>query len=301
MMKILITGGTGFIGHPLVEALLQKHYQVTVVSRQPQLNVVRRFSNPVNAVPTLAAIDADEKFDAVINLAGEGILNRRWSKQRKKVLLESRVNFTSELIDLLERMSSKPQLLVSGSAIGFYGAHSASEKIDELSPNGLGFAASLCQQWECAARRAESLGVRVCVVRIGMVLHPDGGALKKLLPAFRLGGGGVIAGGQQMMSWIHRDDLVALLLFLLNSNDIYPVYNAVAPTPVSNKKFTKMLANALHRPAILPLPAGVLRLALGEASTLLTQGQAVYPVRLVESGFSFKYPDIAAVFADFFH
>ena len=298
MMKILVTGGTGFIGRPLVEELLARKYKATVVSRQPILSVMRQFHSKVEVVPSIAAIDPVTSFDAVINLAGEGIMDKRWSDRRRKVLEDSRIGLTSELVDLLERMPEKPNVLISGSAIGFYGSHPSSHKIDELSDAGRDFAASLCVRWEQAAQRAEALGIRVCIVRTGVVLHPGGGALKKMLPAFKVGAGGVIASGEQMMSWIHREDMIRLLLYLLENNDAYSVYNATAPNPVNNRTFTKALSKALHRPAFIPVPAAMLRLALGESSSLLTEGQAVFPVRLVESGFSFSYPDITSALAD---
>ncbi|MDD7804251.1 MAG: TIGR01777 family oxidoreductase [Endozoicomonas sp. (ex Botrylloides leachii)] len=297
MIKILVTGGTGFIGKQLVKALLAKKYSVTVISRQPALSVMRQFSNNVLVLPSISAIDPATLFDAVINLAGEGIMDKRWTSQRKIVLENSRIGLTHELVDLLERMPKRPKVLISSSAIGFYGTCPPTQKIDELSICGSDFSASLCARWEQAAHRAEELGLRVCIVRTGVVLHPDGGALKKMLPAFKAGLGGVIASGEQVISWIHRNDIVRILIYLLENQDMHSVYNATAPNPVNNREFTKALSQVLHRPALIPMPAAILRWLLGESSSLLIGGQSVSPNRLINSGFSFIYPDISSALA----
>ncbi len=297
-MQLLITGGTGFIGGSLVRSLLKDGYKITVISRQRPEQVKNKISPDINVASSMAAIDQSDVFDAVINLAGEGIMDKRWSVSRKKELEDSRIALTSELVDLLERMSNRPKLLISGSAIGYYGSHPATETLNESNSPGNDFAASLCQRWEQAAQRASSFGVKVIIVRTGVVLHPAGGALAKMLPGFRLGMGGAIADGKQMMSWIHREDMVRLLLFLLKTPGLEGIYNATAPNPVSNRDFTRSLAAALHRPALIPVPAMALRIALGESSQLLTEGQAVYPERLTEAGFSFNYPELQEALKD---
>ncbi len=299
-MQLLITGGTGFIGSRLVKALLADSCSITVVSRQSPEQVKKSLSPEVNVVSSIAAIDPSDVFDAVINLAGEGIMEKRWSASRKKELLESRVGVTSELVDLLERMQNRPKLLISGSAVGYYGNHGSDSRLDESDTAGHDFAASLCQQWEQAAQRANALGITVVVVRTGIVLHPDGGALAKMLPAFKVGMGGPVGHGNQMMSWIHREDMVRLLVFLLKTPGVEGVYNATAPNPVSNKDFVHLFAKALHRPALIPVPAAALRLALGESSQLLLEGQAVYPERLAKAGFQFNYPDLQQAFENLF-
>lgn len=296
-MQLLITGGTGLIGRALVQALQAEQWVVTVISRQPPQQVQRYWRTPVKVLPSVAAVDPGELFDAVINLAGEGIMDQRWSPARKQQLLDSRVGLTTELVDLFERMPNRPRRLISGSAIGYYGDHGADQVLTETHPPADDFAASLCQRWEQAAQRAGQLGIPVTVVRTGIVLDPNGGALAKMLPVFRLGLGGVIGNGQQMMSWIHRADMVRVLLFLLTAPEVEGVYNAVAPNPVSNWYFVRQLASVLRRPALLPVPALALRLALGESAHLLSGGQAVYPQRLLEAGFAFDYPDLSAALA----
>lgn len=292
-MQYLITGGTGFIGRPLVHRLLDDGHDVVVLSRQSAQDVRSQLSARVRTVSSLAAINPSTSFDAVINLAGEGVLDKRWSPARKKVLLDSRVGVTSELVDLIERMENKPGCLISSSAVGVYGfAHGASELLDESSEVGSGFAATLCNRWEQAARRAESMGVRTCLVRIGVVLHPDGGALQKMLPPFRLGLGGPIGDGQQTMAWIHMEDMISILLFLANHQEASGVFNAVAPGAVNNKAFARALGRAVHRPALIPVPKCALELMMGESAQLLTEGAPVLPGRLKEAGFSFAYPDI---------
>ena len=292
-MRFLITGGTGFIGRQLVRRLLDEGHDVVVLSRQSAQNVRSQLSTRVRPVTSLAAVNPSIYFDAVINLAGEGILDKRWSQARKKVLLDSRIGVTSELVDLIERMENKPGCLVSASAVGFYGfAHGTNELLDESSHVGSDFAATLCSRWEQAARRAESMGVRTCLVRIGVVLHPDGGALQKMLPPFRLGLGGPIGDGQQAMAWIHMEDMISILLFLANHREASGVFNAVAPGTVNNKTFARALGRAVRRPAMIPVPKCALELMLGESAQLLTEGAVVVPGRLKEAGFSFAYPDI---------
>lgn len=291
-MQILITGGTGFIGRRLVAKLLAEGHRISVLTRQDSKTVRKLLSNDIKPVKSLTAVNPSIAYDAVINLAGEGVMEERWSHKRKRTLLDSRVGLTSELIDLLERMENRPKILISASAIGFYGCSEDPFTCNESSSAGTDFAASLCARWEQAAQRAESLGVKVCRVRIGVVLHPDGGALHELLPAFRLGAGGPLGSGRQMMSWVHMDDLVNSLVFLLNHEAAQGVYNATAPTPVSNKEFARTLGRTLRRPSLLKMPGFVLKMALGESSDMLLKGQAVIPERLQEAGFKFEHPEL---------
>lgn len=292
-MQFLITGGTGFIGRQLVRRLLGEGHDVVVLSRQPARDVCLLLSDKIKPITSLAAINPSVYFDAVINLAGEGILDKRWSHARKKVLLDSRIGVTTELVDLFERMENRPGCLISASAVGFYGiAHGAGEVLDESAQAGSDFAATLCNRWEQVALRVEAMEVRTCIVRIGVVLHPDGGALQKMLPAFRLGLGGPIGDGQQIMPWIHMDDMLGILLYLASHQEATGVFNAVAPQTLSNKAFARALGHAVRRPAIIPAPKCALELLLGESAQLLTNGSAVIPERLKEAGFTFAYPDI---------
>lgn len=290
-MQFLITGGTGFIGRRLVHRLLNEGHQVVVLSRQPAKDVRLQLSTRVKPVSSLSAVNPSTYFDAVINLAGEGILDKRWSQARKKVLLDSRIGVTSELVDLVERMENKPGCFISASAVGYYGFSQPGEQLDESAEVGSDFAATLCDRWEQTAKRVEALGVRTCIVRVGVVLHPSGGALQKMLPVFRLGIGGPIGSGQQAMSWIHMDDMLNALVFLVNHPETKGVFNAVAPEMLTNKAFAKELGHAVRRPAILTTPECVLSLMLGESAQLLTEGQAVIPKRLQDAGFAFAYPN----------
>lgn len=291
-MQYLVTGATGFIGRQLVRKLLEAGHRVTVVSRQHSKDVRKLLSKNVKPVRCVTAVNPSVHYDCIINLAGEGIMNERWNPARKRVLLESRVNITLELADLIERMDHKPGRVINGSAVGYYGSSDNSELLDETAKPGNDFAASLCLRWEQAADRIKASGVPVSIVRTGIVLHPNGGALQKVLPPFRLGLGGPIGSGRQMMSWIHMDDMVNLLVFLAETPDCEGTYNATAPYPVSNREFAKALGAALKRPAFIPTPAIALKLALGESAVLLIEGQAAIPARLLKAGFEFKYPQL---------
>ena len=292
-MQYLVTGGTGFIGRRLVRLLLDAGHEVTVVSRQHSKDVRQLLTSRVKPVRSVTAVNPSIHYDAIINLAGEGIMNRRWSASRKRELLDSRIAITLELSDLVERMDFKPERFISGSAVGYYGSSLAPDLLDETALMGNDFAASLCTRWEQATHRISAMGIPVSIVRTGIVLHPDGGALQKMLPAFRLGLGGPIGSGRQMVSWIHMDDMLGALLFLIqdpfNSSG---VFNLTSPKPVSNREFSKALGRALKRPACIPAPAVALKFVLGESATLLTQGQGAIPVNLQKAGFEFRYPQL---------
>ncbi len=291
-MQFLITGGTGFIGRRLVQRLLEGGHQITVISRRHAKDVRQLLSSEVKPVRSATAVNPSVYYDAIINLAGEGIMDARWTPARKRMLLDSRVGITLELADLIERMDRKPGRFISSSAIGYYGAHEPEDRQDESSPAGTDFAASLCVRWEQAAGRISAMGIPTSIVRTGIVLHPDGGALQKMLLPFRLALGGPIGDGKQMMSWIHMDDMIELLVFLINTPEAEGQFNATAPEPVSNKAFARALGKALTRPALLPVPSLMMKLMLGESSSLLLQGQDVRPVHLMDLGFAFRYPGI---------
>lgn len=286
-MHILITGGTGFIGQALVKTLLNQRHQLTLLTRRPNTPELKSYSN-TRIIETLEQLSPEICYDAIINLAGEGIANRRWTDKRKQVLLDSRLNTTQSLLDFIDRAEHKPQCLISGSAVGYYGDQGDRE-VDENSTPVSDFGQQLCEQWERLAQQAEQAGVRVCRLRIGLVIGRDGGFLKHMLLPFKLGLGGALGNGQQWISWIHRDDLVQLILWLLSNDQYSGAYNGVAPNPVTNKEFTQTLAHCLRRPALLPAPAPLLKLALGEMSALLLTGQKVYPKRALEGGFEFRF------------
>lgn len=289
-MKILITGGTGFIGTRLCRHLSQAGHQLTVYSRRPE-KVSLLCGAKVEALASLDALASDSEFDAAINLAGEPIAAKRWTAQRKQVLLDSRLSTTRALLEGIKRMEKPPACLINASAVGFYGDQGDAD-VDESTLPENDFGHQLCQQWEQLAREAEALGVRVCITRFGLVVGRGGGFLEKMLLPFKLGLGGHFGTGEQWMSWIHRDDLVKLIEWLLNHPDCSGVYNATAPYPVTNDRFTKTLAGLLKRPALLPMPAVVARILFGEMAQLFLTGQRVLPSRISQTEFEFSYPEL---------
>lgn len=289
-MQILITGGTGFIGRALCSQLQQSGHTLTVLTRHPT-----RAALP--GVRCIATLEDAGPIHAVVNLAGEPLAAGRWSAVRKQEFRDSRIGCTTRLVQWMARQSQCPKVLISGSALGYYGPRDDTV-LDEHAAPGDDFAAQLCRDWEAAAIRAEALGVRICRVRTGVVLGRDGGALAKMLPPFRLGAGGPMGDGRQWMSWIHRQDLVRLLQWLLETNSAYGPYNGTAPEPVRNADFARALGKALHRPALLPTPAFALKLAFGEMSELLLTGQRVVPAHAQAEGFRFNWPTLDAALAD---
>jgi len=285
---VLITGASGFIGSALIATLLAEGRSVIALSRSPD-KLRKRFPS-IRVVDSLAQISASQRLDAIVNLAGAPILDARWSKARKALLYASRLDTTNAVVALIRRLEAVPEVLISGSAIGFYGSH-GDRVLLEPDDGRPCFAHELCRDWEQAALQAESLGVRVCLVRTGVVLG-RGGALQRMLLPFRLGLGGPIGGGRQWMSWIHLTDMVAVINYLLEHQVLAGVFNATAPEPVTNREFSRTLGAILNRPTVLPLPAWVLKLALGEGATLLTEGQRVIPGRVQEAGFVFRFPHL---------
>lgn len=288
-MKILITGGTGFIGRHLCGQLLAQGHEITVLTRRPDsIETVFAGGAKVLAITDLQAWTADHAYDAVINLAGEPIMARRWSKSRKQVLWDSRVTLTQQLVECIRRADIKPSVFISGSAIGIYGDQGDLE-IDESCSGSTGFGQQLCREWETAASAVADLGVRVCLLRTGLVVGSQGGFLRQMLLSFRLGLGGRIGTGRQWMSWVHLDDHIRMTQFLLDSPAANGAYNVTSPNPVTNSEFTRLLAKELHRPAVIPVPAWLLKLAAGEMSELLLGSQRVLPRRALVLGFKFNY------------
>ena len=290
-MQILITGGTGFIGKTLCRRLSRSGHQLTVLSRQPPERVRHLCGDSVTPLPSLNELSPQTGFDAVVNLAGESIVAKRWTKARKKLLWDSRVGLTSELIDVIATAESKPGVMVSGSAVGYYG-NRGDMVLDEDSDFSDDFGHRLCAAWEEQALRALDHGVRVCLLRTGLVIGKDGGFLRRMLPVFKLGLGGRIGDGRQWMSWIHLDDHVAMTEHLLDNSQLDGVFNATAPNPVTNREFTDCLARLLNRPAFFPVPASALKLVLGETAELLLGGQRVMPARLQRTQFRFRYESL---------
>jgi len=295
-MRILITGGTGLIGRQLCKALLAEGHELTVFSRNPA-SVPVKCGAAVHALASLAEWQPGQTFDAVINLAGEPIVDKSWTAKRKQVLWDSRVTLTEELVRRIAAAEHKPGVLLSGSAVGYYG-NRGDVMLDEAAGAGAGFAAELCKAWEDAARVAESVGVRVCRLRTAPVLSSDGGMLGKMLPAFKLGLGARLGDGKQWMSWVHMQDYVAMVLRLLHDPHTSGPYNMAAPQPVTNAEFTRTLAAALHRPALFVAPAILLKLAMGERASLLLEGQRVLPRKMEAAQYRFAFTTLADALRD---
>ena len=292
-MKITVTGATGFIGSRLTKSLLEGGHTVHVLARRRVAGVPDSvgFSEwkSTNEEPPPESLAG---ADAVIHLAGEPVA-QRWTPEVKKRIRTSRVEGTRQLVNALSTQSRRPAVLVSGSAIGFYGSR-GDEVLTEDSDAGDDFLAGVTIEWEHAAELAEALGIRVVLLRTGLVLGKEGGALAKMLPPFRFGLGGRLGSGKQWMSWIHIDDLIRLVLFCVENAAVRGPVNGTAPQPVTNKQFTRELAAVLHRPAILPVPQFVLRRALGEMANAALGSQRVIPAAAQAAGFQFQYPQLRA-------
>ncbi|AZD10446.1 Cell division inhibitor YfcH-like [Pseudomonas chlororaphis] len=295
-MHILLTGGTGLIGRQLCRHWLTQGHQLTVWSRRPT-EVPKLCGAQVRGIARLDEL-AEEPVDAIINLAGAPIADRPWTHKRKALLWSSRITLTEKLLAWLESRRQKPGLLISGSAVGWYGDGGERELNEDSPPVSEDFASQLCIAWEETAQRAEAMGVRVVLIRTGLVLAAEGGFLSRLLLPFKLALGGPIGNGRQWMPWIHIKDQIALIDFLLHRSDASGPYNACAPRPVRNREFAKTLGSVLHRPAVVPVPAFVLRVGLGELSLLLLGGQRAVPARLLAAGFTFQFTDLRAALDD---
>jgi uncharacterized protein (TIGR01777 family) len=294
-MNIVVSGGTGFIGRPLCASLCQEGHRVTLLTKRKD-EAQRSYGSTVtvaewNGREVGAWEPCLEGADAVINLAGAPIAEGRWTDARKQLLMESRVLSTRLLVDVLSRCSSKPRTLVSASGIGYYGT-SDDRVLDEGAARGQGFLADLCLAWEAEALRATEFGVRVVMLRTGMVLEQDGGALPKMLLPFRLFAGGPIMPGTQWVSWIHRRDHIGLIKWALTTPSVSGPVNAVAPEAVTMKQFCGLIGRVLHRPSWLPVPGFALQMALGELGTLMTTGQRINPAKALSGGYSFHYPTL---------
>lgn len=293
-MKILVAGGSGFVGGPLCRHLLARGHDVVVLTRNPsKVDAGRGVAWDAKSQGPWTKEVADA--DVVINLAGENIGEGRWTEERKRRIVESRLQATGALVEALRSAPARSRTFVSASAIGYYGPH-GDEVLAESAPSGSDFLSSVCRQWEEAARASEPFA-RLVIVRIGIVLAPNGGALAKMLLPFRLFAGGKFGSGKQWMSWITRDDLLRLFAWVLENGGARGVYNATAPNPVRNEEFTRTLGHVLHRPAIVPAPEFALRVALGEmAEALLLSGQRVLPAHAAAEGFRFENEELESAF-----
>ena len=286
-MKIIISGATGLVGTALARTLRDEGHSVARLVRAGSVAVAGDIQwDPANSKIDLAAL---EGADAVVNLNGASIGGGRWTPERKKLLRTSRVETTRFLVDSMSRLRQKPRAFVSASAIGFYGSR-GDEVLTEASASGADFLSGLSREWEQEAERAESFGIRTAILRFGIILSSRGGALPRMLTPFKMGAGGRLGDGKQWMSWIALDDVIGIIRWAIADSQVKGPVNVVAPNPVQNSEFTRVLAKVLHRPAIFPAPAFALRLMLGEmADALLLGSQRVRPEKLLESGYKFRF------------
>lgn len=315
-MNILISGGTGFLGSAFSDEIIKRYYQtdkevaITWLTRDTS----QAHPDTVSLMTYDELAKTDNRYDVIMNLAGAGIADSRWSDERKEALLASRIKPTESLLAFIARTPNKPKLLLSGSAIGWYGTQ-GDKPLTESSGFETDFSHRLCEDWEQLALKATEYGVPVAIVRTGVVIHPSGGMLGKLLTPFKFGVGGQLGDGQQIMSWVSRDDWVGAAIFIIEqhlaenvkthdntlsttSDTPALVYNLTAPNPVTNHKFTKDVGAWLHRPTIFTLPEFLLKLMFGEMSTLLIDGQKVLPQALLDAGYEFEQPTLETALAE---
>ncbi|KJC49119.1 SulA-family protein [Bradyrhizobium sp. LTSP885] len=291
---VLVTGATGFIGSRLVASLTSSGHQVIALIRNPAKAEMLR--PPITLITSLDQLPAETRIDAIVNLAGEPIGNGLWTETKRREILTSRVNMTTDIVRLIARLDRKPSVLVSGSAIGWYGLWQ-DQVLTESAKSHACFSHELCEAWESAAKPAGDLGVRVVYLRVGLVIGTDGGFITRMLTPFEFGLGGPIGSGKQWMSWIERDDLVRLIAHLIAKPELSGPINATAPIPVTNTTFTEELGRCLHRPAIVRIPAALLRSVGGDfAEELLLGGQRVLPNKALSNGFVFRHETLRSAF-----
>jgi uncharacterized protein len=292
-MKIVLTGATGMIGSLLTGRLSNSHHSLVLLSRRPspEISVAEKqwlVWQPGTSGGWERAIDG---ADVVINLAGEPIAGKRWSPKQKEILRSSRVDGTKALVSAIAKAQVKPKLMISASAVGYYGPH-GDETLNEDSKPGDDFLARLCVDWEAQAQKADSLGVRVCLLRTGIVLAKGEGALKKMVPPFKMFLGGPLGSGRQWLPWIHIDDEVGLIQFLIENERVRGGFNGTAPNPVTMAEFSKTLGDVLNRPSWARVPPSILALMVGEMAEMLLHGQRAIPEAAIKLGFKFKYPNL---------
>lgn len=286
-MKILITGATGLIGQRLTQALLGQSHHITALTRSPE-RAAKLLGPNVELWSSLAGLSSLDGFEAVINLAGEPIADKRWTTSQKQILCESRWQLTEKIAELIKASTYPPSVLISGSAVGYYGDQGQALVTEESSPHQE-FTWQLCSRWETLALEAQSEKTRVCLLRTGVVLSSEGGALAKMVMPFRAGVGGPFGDGQQYMPWIHIEDMLNAIQFLLNQPSLKGPFNMVAPTPVRNEQFSIQLARVLHRPCFMRVPTALVRCLMGESAVLVLGGQQAVPQRLIDAGYQFRY------------
>jgi len=296
-MRVVVAGATGFVGARLVEALSRRGDEVVLLTRNPEGRAAKQLAGlpKVRAEGWTAGPGGDwaglvDGADAVVNLAGEPVVGHRWSGEQKRRILESRLRSTRGMVEAIREAKQRPRVFVNASAIGFYGAHE-DEELDENARAGADFLADVCDAWEAEARKAAPL-TRAVQLRIGIVLGEEGGSLAEMVRPFKLGAGGPIGSGRQWVSWIHRDDLVSLILYAIDHDTLSGPVNATAPTPVRNADLAREIGRVLHRPSWLPVPEIALRVALGEVAGMLVRGQRVVPKKALAAGFRFAHADL---------
>ncbi|KJY81694.1 epimerase [Vibrio galatheae] len=292
-MKVLLTGGTGFIGRELLKHLTT--HEVVLLTRNPRQAKTTLSHTDMGNVSYISSLDGFHHlndFDAVINLAGEPIAERRWTKKQKKIICDSRWKLTETLVELIHASTTPPSVFISGSAVGYYGDQQNHPFDESLQVNNQDFPHYVCSQWEQIANRARSDMTRVCILRTGFVLAPEGGALKKMLPPYRFGFGGPLGSGRQYIPWIHMLDMVRGIIYLMQTTHAHGEFNFSAPHPVTNLLFSQTLAKTLKRPHILRTPKWIMSLAMGESSVLLFDSIRAKPKKLTELGFHFSYSRI---------
>lgn len=294
--RLLISGGTGFIGSALMAELLSSGHDITLLTRRPQAAALQ-FTGRVRAVQSTAVLAADERFDVVINLAGAPVVGLPWSRRRKRVLAASRFVSTQALLTFVQRARQRPPVWIQASAIGFYGTHSAGA-LDETAPAGEGFAAQLCLNWESMTNALAALSVRCVILRFGLVFGRSGGSLPMLLLSFRLGAGAILGDGRQHLSWIHLEDLLRIMAAAIREPAWHGAFNAVAPDAPTYREFARLSGHLLARPIWLRVPAMPLRRLLGEMASLFVDGPRIVPRRLQQRAFEFRFPNLREALMD---
>lgn len=294
--RVLVSGATGFIGSVLCRELIATGHDITVISRQPH-RAAMQFHGRVRAIASPHELSADAQFDVIINLAGAPVIGLPWTRKRKQVLLNSRINTTRHLLDFVKRVKRRPATWIQTSAIGFYGSDS-NATVDEQSSVGAGFAGELCKRWELETAALTDLGVRCVILRLGLIFGRCGGALPLMVMPFRFGLGSILGGGGQFVSWMHLEDLLALIALAIRNEELVGIYNAVAPEATSYRDFARMIGRLLYRPVWLRIPTAPLKLTLGEMADMLVEGPRVIPGKLQEQSFEYQFPSLRSALMD---